>query len=106
MKVFYDDYERAELWGKDLYVHLHGIYSQRARYCVMFVSAHYAARVWTTHERKAAQERALHEANHEYILPIRLDDTSVPGLASTIAYINIDMGIDRICELLVTKIRG
>lgn len=105
VRVFYDRYEQAELWGKDLYVHLHSIYSERARFCVMLVSTHYAAKVWTTHERRAAQEHALQAVDHEYILPIRLDGTKVPGLASTIGYVDIGTGIDRICELLVRKLR-
>ncbi|MFN0080862.1 MAG: TIR domain-containing protein [Prosthecobacter sp.] len=42
IRVFYDEYEEAELWGKDLYAHLHEVYSSLARYCVVFISQHYA----------------------------------------------------------------
>src|SRR5579863_9031281 len=59
IRVFYDRYEQVELWGKDLYAHLHDVYSAAARYCVLFVSANYARKVWTNHERAAAQERAI-----------------------------------------------
>jgi hypothetical protein len=83
--VFYDKYEEADLWGKNLYTHLSDIYSNKSRYCVMFVSQHYAERLWTNHERQSAQERAFRE-NEEYILPVRLDDTPIPGLLSTISY--------------------
>ena len=31
MRVFYDEYERAELWGKDLYSHLDEVYRRSAR---------------------------------------------------------------------------
>jgi hypothetical protein len=59
IRVFYDSYEKVTLWGKNLYDHLDFVYSQAARYYVLFVSKSYAAKVWTNHERKSAQERAL-----------------------------------------------
>src|SRR6266446_10446098 len=87
VKVFYDKYEKNTLWGKDLYTHLSDLYQKKARYCVMFFSQHYVAKVWTKHELKAAQARALNE-NQEYILPIRLDSTEIPGILQTTAYLN------------------
>ncbi len=62
VSVFYDRYEEADLWGKDLYTHLIEVYMKRARYTLMFISIHYKAKVWTNHERKAAQARALQES--------------------------------------------
>jgi hypothetical protein len=106
ISVFYDAYEQAKLWGKDLYVHLHDIYSRRGRYCVMFVSKDYAQKAWTSHERQAAQERAFREKGGEYILPIRIDDTEIPGLPATISYISIAAGTDQICKLLAQKLHG
>jgi hypothetical protein len=88
VRVFYDRYEQAALWGKDLYAHLHDVYSAAARYCVLFVSANYARKVWTNHERAAAQERAIQE-NREYILPARFDNTRVPGLRTTIGHLDL-----------------
>ncbi|MBI5634974.1 MAG: TIR domain-containing protein [Nitrospirae bacterium] len=84
-EVFYDDYEEADLWGKNLYEHLTEVYSKLGKYCVMFLSKHYAAKQWPTLERRAAQERAFKE-NREYILPIRIDDTSIPGMLDTVGY--------------------
>jgi hypothetical protein len=88
VRVFYDEYEELNLWGKDLYVHLDDVYKNAARYCVIFVSTHYANKLWTNHERKSAQERALKE-NTEYILPARFDDTPIPGLRGTVGYIDL-----------------
>jgi hypothetical protein len=34
-----------------------------------------------------AQARAL-QSNQEYVLPVRFDDTEIPGLRPTIAYVN------------------
>lgn len=87
LRPFYDDYEQVQLWGKDLYEHLDWIYRKAARYCVIFASAEYAAKVWTSHERRSAQARAI-EASAEYILPVRFDDTEVPGIRPTVGYID------------------
>src|SRR5207302_9646090 len=83
VKVFYDGYEKPSLWGKNLYDHLAEIYQNKAQYCVMFLSKHYATKVWTNFERQAAQNRAINESK-EYILPIRLDNTTIPGHLQTL----------------------
>jgi hypothetical protein len=88
ISVFYDNYEQVSLWGKDLYVHLDEIYRKQAQYCVLFVSQHYAKKVWTNHERMSAQARAF-ESNQEYILPARFDKTEIPGVRPTIGYLNL-----------------
>src|SRR5882724_10999934 len=72
VRVFYDEYEKADLWGKDLYSHLDEVYSSAARYCVLFISKYYAKKLWANHERKSAQARAFKQ-HVEYILPVRLD---------------------------------
>ncbi len=86
INVFYDEYEPAHLWGKDLVEHFDHIYSRSGQYCVMFISKDYVKKMWTKHERRAALSRALKEQG-EYILPARFDDTDVPGLLPTVAYI-------------------
>jgi hypothetical protein len=83
--VFYDEYEKAALWGVNLYTHLSDVYQNQAQYCVMLLSEHYATKVWTSHEREAAQARAFQE-HRDYILPVRLDDTEIPGILPTIGY--------------------
>jgi hypothetical protein len=88
VKIFYDGYEEATLWGKDLYEHLHAVYSGSARFCVMYISVHYAQKMWPTHERRSAFEKAL-ESKEEYILPARFDDTEIPGLRKTIGYVDL-----------------
>jgi hypothetical protein len=59
VEVFYDKFEEADLWGKDLYSHLSDIYNGKARFTIMFVSEAYASKLWTNHERKAAQAKAF-----------------------------------------------
>ena len=89
-RVFFDEYFRHELLGKDLYVYLHEAYSKRARYCVVLLSEAYLETVWTQHELRSAQERALRQNRIEYLLPLRLDPVSAPGLASTTGYLDVN----------------
>jgi hypothetical protein len=76
------------LFGKNLYTHLSDVYQNQARYCVMFLSKHYAKKAWTNHEREAAQARAFRE-HEEYILPVRLDDTEIPGMRHAYALCSV-----------------
>jgi len=104
IRVFFDEYEEAALWGKDLYSHLTDIYGRAARFCVLFASKAYARKVWTNHERASAQERAISE-HTEYILPARFDDTAIPGLRSTVHYIDLRRTTaPALAELIKSKI--
>ena len=104
VKVFFDEYEKVDMWGKDLYEHLHEVYSFKAKYCVIFNSEAYARKIWTNHERKSAQERALGE-HHEYILPARFDSTELPGLLSTIGYIDLsNLAPEDLADLILSKL--
>ena len=88
VNVFYDLFEEASLWGKNLYDYLSDIYQNKAFYTIMFISEHYARKVWTNHERQAMQARAFQE-HQEYILPARFDDTPIPGVLPTVGYISL-----------------
>jgi len=85
IKVFYDEHEAAELSGKDLIARIAEIFRTKAQYCVMFISQYYPLEKWTKAERTSVQEHALRDAD-EYILPIQLDDTVVPGITETNGY--------------------
>ncbi len=104
LNVFYDNFEKPTLWGKNLYSFLSDVYENKAHYCVMFLSQHYAAKLWTNHERQAAQARAFKEIE-EYILPIRLDDAEIPGILPTIAYLRMPPEtIDSLADIILTKL--
>jgi len=106
IRVFYDRYEEAQLWGKDLYQHLQAVYRDKAKYCIIFVSHAYSRKLWTRHELKQAQARAFRE-NQEYILPVRLDDTEIPGLNATVGYIDLRThDIATLRDLVLKKLFG
>jgi hypothetical protein len=88
VRVFYDEREEAHLWGRNLIEELVETYRGRAFRVLMFVSKPYAEKAWPTLERRAALERAMEDINEPYILPVRLDDTVVPGLSTATAYID------------------
>lgn len=104
VRVFYDDYEKDQLWGADLYQHLASVYQDRSRFCVVILSAAYANKLWTKHELQNAQARAFRESQ-EYILPLRKDDTSIPGIAETIGYIDLrETSLDEVAKLVLRKL--
>ena len=104
VSVFYDNFEKANLLGQDLYTRLFEIYAHRSRFCVLFASEAYVQKMWTMHERSAAQQRAMEERGGEYIIPIRIDNTSIPGLSKNIGFISIEEGLSEICNLLTQKL--
>ena len=87
VKVFYDEFEESTLWGKNLYTYLQDVYTNKAKYTMMFISQHYKEKAWTNHERESAQTRAFQESK-EYILPIKFDDVEIPGIHSTVGYLD------------------
>lgn len=104
INVFYDDYEKVKLWGKDLYIHLDEVYRKKAKYCVMFLSKAYASKVWTNHERSSAQARAFGE-KEEYILPVRFDNTEIPGIRPTVGYLDLKgISPEELGESIIKKI--
>ncbi len=50
-RVYCDEYAHADLWGEDLNVHLFDVYSERARYTVMFISSYYRKKLWIMRDR-------------------------------------------------------
>lgn len=82
IRVFYDSYEQSELWGKDIYTFLADIYSNKAKYAIVFISKFYVAKRWTKHEFKFINER-MFKNDTEYLLPVLLDDTTLLGVPQT-----------------------
>lgn len=104
--VFYDKFEEADLWGKDLYTHLSNVYQKMALFTVMFVSDAYRTKLWTNHERKSAQARAF-TASSDYILPAFFDESiEVPGLLKTTGHISlVSKTPEQLADLIVQKLK-
>ena len=85
--VFYDKFEKVALWGKHLAVEFQKVYEKESRMVVMFISAAYVEKEWPRHEKQSILSRAVMESR-EYVMPVRFDDTEVPGLTRDVAYLH------------------
>ncbi len=105
VRVFYDDFEKVTLWGKNLYEYFIEIYRDKAHYTIMFISEAYKKKAWTNHERRSAQERALWE-NKEYLLPAMFNEgVEVPGLLKSVAYIGLQgVSPDNFADMVIKKL--
>lgn len=104
VRVFYDRDEEADLWGQDLYQGFQKIYGRECRFFIPFISASYIAKKWPRHELKQAQARDF-KSDIEYILPLRLDDTELPGLNDTTAYIDLrTRSIEEVVQMCLRKL--
>ena len=88
--VFYDYFEEEALWGKNLISYLEEIYTNKSKYCVVFISQYYVQKEWTCYESAAAMVRLLNSnmKQKEYLLPVKFDETKVSGVLSTIGFID------------------
>lgn len=107
IKVFFDrssDIE-MELWGTNLLEQFYSVYKKQSRFCIMFISKEYAEKAWTRFERRSALERAF-EKDEVYILPVRFDDTELPGLHGATKYINADQKTpSELSDLIIRKVK-
>lgn len=84
VEVFYDGFV-DNMWGRDLSVYFEEVYYSLSCYCMIFSSREYVAKMWPSFERAHAIARQIKEKG-DYILPVTMDGTKVPGLPTTIHY--------------------
>ncbi len=107
LKIFYDDYEQSKLVGEDLVEYLTNVFQDAASYCILIISKYFVEKPWAVTERRAALARKHEQFGQAYIIPVRLDDTPVPGLPNTIGYIALPkVGSDRAAQLIYQKVCG
>lgn len=105
LRVFYDDNEEVEMWGKNLVDYFKKVFAEQANYCVMLISKEYAKKSWPNFERQIIQARSLVEEG--ILLPARFDDTEIDGEIPTVKYINIsNMSPEDFGELVIAKVVG
>ena len=89
ISVFYDGFESVGLWGTNGAEAFHDVFARRSAYVVIFISSEYATKAWPRHERRSAIGRMIQE-DREYVLPVRFDDTPVPGLPDDLLYLRAE----------------
>ena len=57
LSVFFDEEEQVKLWGSFLNETFDNVYRKESRFCVIFISAEYAKKMWTNHERRSVRYR-------------------------------------------------
>lgn len=87
IKVFYDDFEKASLWGKELIGYLTELYSKNAKYVIIFVSKYYNNKAWPNVERIATLSK-IFKGEYDFILPVMLDNTIIIGLTNSKGYLD------------------
>lgn len=105
--VFYDYFEEEALWGKNLISYLEEIYTNKSKYCVVFISQYYVQKEWTCYESAAAMVRLLNSnmKQKEYLLPVKFDETKVSGVLSTIGFIDgKKKTLDELGNLIIKKL--
>lgn len=101
---FLDSDYLSEMWGEDLVEFFDGVYRLRSRFAIIFVSRHYAEKMWPRQERRSALARAVTERG-AYVLPVRLDDTELDGLRPTVGYLDARVfGIEKLVKAFVQKL--
>jgi hypothetical protein len=103
--LFYDEFETA-LWGRDLFLYLHDVYCTDSRHVLVFLSASYARNMWTSHECRVIQARLIAQPD-DFLLLVRLDDSTVPGFLPTLAYVDGRvLAPETLADLVVAKLGG
>lgn len=106
LSVFLDEEFQAEIWGKNLVEYLHKAYSERGRFVVVLISKDYCNQAYTNVERRAALDRLINQSA-EYLLPVRIDESWIPGLPKATAYLDIrKIGVLGVSKTLVEKVLG
>ena len=101
---FYDEEQKIPLWGKNQAEELQRIYMDDSNTVVIFISSDYARKNWPIHERRSALSRAIRE-RREYILPVRFDDSMLPGLDPDISYLRAnDLTPVALAEAIATNL--
>lgn len=84
---FYDNNYTAQLARPSLDVLLQGIYGQRSKLLVVFLSADYQRKRWCNVEFRAIREIIMNRAE-ERIMYVRMDDGEVDGVFDTDGYVD------------------
>ena len=104
LRVFYDMFYQSDLVGEDLSRLLAMIYSQASRFCAVLISKHYPQKSWPKKELAHVQERVIF-GDDAYLIPVRLDSTTVDGISSTVGHIDLrEHSIDQAVEMIADKI--
>ena len=79
IRVYYDAYDQANLWGRDLGEYFREVFQDKCQYCIVFAPKEYATKMWPTFELANALKKAT-QGHKAFILPVRFDQTIIPAI--------------------------
>lgn len=89
LKVFFAEFERPRLLGEDLHLEFERVFRTEAERAIVLISEAYVRKVWTRHEFAAVRAAIMERGQQNYLVPVRVDDTPLVGLLSTIGYADV-----------------
>lgn len=105
IKVWFYKDEEIKLWGKNQLDKFSELFTNLAKYCVVFISKEYTQKIWPNIERQFIQSRWVKDP--EYLLPARFDDSSLTGIPDTISYISLnEISPEEFGEIIIKKIKS
>lgn len=104
IKVFYDNWNIDESWGKELTNYFSKTYVEDALYTISIFSKEYFEKKWTQFEFKNILTRQSYE--NEYLLPILMGDAKIPDDLSNLCFIRSkEYSIDEIVLIVIDKVK-
>lgn len=104
-RVLYDKYYESEFARPDLDTYLQDLYHDESELIVVFLCADYERKEWCGLEWRVVRD-LIKQRKTSAIMPLRFDNTEIPGLFSTDGYIQIDERSSReIADLIVQRMR-
>jgi hypothetical protein len=87
-RVLYDEYFEPEFARPNLDIHLQELYHDDSDLIVVFLCNDYARKEWPGLEWRAIRD-LIKRRQSSTVMPVRFDDTEIPGLFSTDGYVLI-----------------
>lgn len=104
IKVFYDENEEVQLWGKNLIEHFAEVYGRNTVVVVMFISDAYIEKAWPRLERRSALATAMKQ-RAEYVLPVKFGDAWLPEMPDSTGRLPADRNTPvQLAEKIIEKL--
>jgi hypothetical protein len=103
-RILYDKYYEGEFARTDLDTHLQRLYHNESDLIAVFLSVGYDQSDWCRLEWRAVRDLIKRRRPAE-VMPLRFDDTEIPGLFSTDGYVSIrDRRPEEIAALILQRL--
>lgn len=103
-RVLYDKYHEAEFARISLDTHLQRLYHDESELIVVFLSANYERKEWCGLEWRAIRD-VIKQHRESAVVPVRFDNTEIPGLFSTDGALPVDdRAPETIADLILQRL--